>query len=147
MRSWTSCVNFCPRLGKGSQLPSLGDESPLERFKEVGAADAYIPAPFSDREREGDFVNIYDGKPLNSSFFRKGQPNGGKDENCVFWSFDMDGTLFDQTCENYDSIKFQCFCQIEESVVLKLRGLCPASSFDSLYTMQFIGHSCKRRKN
>lgn len=49
----------------------------------------------------------------------------------------MDGTLFDQTCENYDSIKFQCFCQIEESVMLKLRGLCPTSPFDSLYMMQF----------
>ena len=137
VRSWTACVQFCPRLGKGSRLPSLGNKDVDERFIEVGAKDAYIPAPFSDRDREGDFVNIYDGTPLNLTFFGYGQPNGGDNENCVFWSYQMDGSLYDQTCENYDSIKFQCFCQFESNIFLKLRGLCPESSFDSIYTIKY----------
>ena len=138
VRSWTGCVRFCPRLGRGSRLPSLGKRDVLERFKEVGATDAYIPAPFTDRDKEGQFVNIYDGTLLNPAFFGSGQPNGGNDENCVFWSFDqMNRTLYDQTCDNYDSIKFQCFCQFENNIFLKLRGLCPESSFDSKYTMKY----------
>ena len=137
VRSWTACTNFCPRLGRGSRLPSLDNKDVIESFKEVGAKDAYIPAPFTDRDKEGDFVNIYDGTSLNPTFFACGQPNGGVNENCVFWSYQMDGTLYDQTCDNYDSIKFQCFCQFENNIFLKLRGLCPESSFDSIYTVKY----------
>ena len=86
VRSWRECANFCPRLGKDSQLPSLDREDVLERFKEVGANDAYIPAPFTDHEKEGEF---YDGTFLNFTFFSHGQPNGGINENCVFWSYSM----------------------------------------------------------
>ena len=128
VRSWRECANFCPRLGKDSQLPSLDREDVLERFKEVGANDAYIPAPFTDHEKEGEFVNIYDGTFLNFTFFSHGQPNGGINENCVFWSYSMDGSLFDQTCDNYDSIRFQCFCQFKNNIFLRLRGLCPATA-------------------
>ena len=76
---------------------------------------------------------------LNCSLFDSEEPNGGRHENCVMWTPKADGTLNDYECGPKAVNDIQCFCLFDQSVLLRLRGLCPASHLDSFYTIKNEG--------
>ena len=138
--SWENCARLCPRLLKGGRLPPVGNTDITRKLKELGTQDSYIPAPYTDINKEGSFVNIYDKTHmLNDTLFDGEEPNGGRHENCVMWTPKIDGTFIDYECGPKAVNDIQCFCLFDQGVLLKLRGLCPESYLDSLYTIKNEG--------
>ena len=142
--SWESCAKLCPRVAKGGQMPPVGKPEIGRKLKELGTPNVYIPAPYSDFDKEGTFVNIYNRTQLlDTSLFDDGEPNDGRHGNCVMWTLKMDGTLTDEVCRPMAGIKVQCFCLVDQNVLLELRGLCHGSYLDSIYTVKFENKTIK----
>ena len=136
--SWESCASLCPKVTRGGQMPPVGNEEIKQKLKEQGIPNVYIPAPYTDVDKEGTFVNIYNKtQMLDPTLFDDGEPNSGRGGNCVMWTLKMDGTLKDTACGLVAGINVQCFCLFNEKVLLRLRGLCSASYLDSIYAMKY----------
>ena len=144
--SWESCAKLCPKVSKGGQMPPVGNTEIKRKLRELGTPNVYIPAPYSDLDKEGTFLNIYNKTQLlDTSLFGDGEPNDGRHGNCVMWNLKMDGTLRDEVCRPMAGINVQCFCLVEQNVLLKLRGLCSASYLDSMYTVKYENSTIKLR--
>ena len=98
---------------------------------------SYLEAPASavwagwtDEPSEGTFVDMNDYnvtiQSVGVDLWRKSEPNGDLRENCVL----LDGFDFvDVNCNK----KFCGICDMGESPILKLRGLCEDTVFDVHY--------------
>ena len=89
-----------------------------------------IWAGWTDEPSEGTFVNMNDYnvtiQSLGVDLWRKHEPNGDLRENCVV----LDGFDFaDWNCNR----KLCGICDMGESPILKLRGLCKDTVFDVHY--------------
>ena len=88
--------------------------------------------PYADEKEEGIFNNVYSGLEsgnITSKFFPN-QPNGGRAENCLTWRLNSGG-IWDTSC--FDS--YVSLCQVPKNAsYLVLRGLCPQSQTERLYT-------------
>ena len=84
---------------------------------------------YTDREKEGTFVNINTGEPLTWVFWDQGEPNNwGGNEDCT--SLKRSG-LNDERCENP-----HCpLLNMTSSPSFQMRGLCPGSAVDVFYTL------------
>ena len=74
-----------------------------------------------------------------SNTWKKGEPNGGKGENCVAMDKDV---LVDASCESQ-----KCgICASQKSPVFYMRGLCEKSNFDFEYslTREYSGEQAKK---
>ena len=84
---------------------------------------------FTDKEVEGNFINVVTGEPLTWDNWAQGQPdNFGGNENCVELK---SGRLNDVSC---DSI-YCPIMKIENSPTFELRGSCEDSQVDRFYTL------------
>ena len=86
-----------------------------------------------DRDREGEWVDAYDGKVVNFSLpWAPGEPNGGDSENCAVLSPTI-RMLFDYPCKS-PNWAHACMCEGTPAPYLRLRGLCSNSIIqDTLY--------------
>ena len=89
-------------------------------------------SPYTDKDKEGTFVDIYTGEAMQDDLFQDNQPNGGTSENCGW--YDKEGKIWDQPCKE-DKFMSPCVCRFHEPPILSLRGLCTDSFLDTKYTL------------
>ena len=113
--------------------PSLMELAHLEGYRNKKKWETTYPfwLPYTDEDEEGVFRNIFTNSIFENltSYASIGQPNGGRKENCLYWS---PYGLWDMSCEvtNYFSL-----CKIPKNEpYLTLRGLCLESQIEILYT-------------
>ena len=75
---------------------------------------------FTDQIQENSFINKITGAPMNMIFWKKGDPNGDINENCVTVSFDpdLDYEFRDTACSQMN----QFFCDFKNKPLVSLRG-------------------------
>ena len=141
--SWSDCMELCPRIQAGGRVPltlSLEEAGHLAQLYSYNQSKEMFWAPFM-YNTEGVFIDYYTGTPMTESLWVPGQPNGGLKQQCTHWSGDSaEGRLYDSPRISSSS-KGQCLCQLSETPLLRLRGLCKGSKIDTHYTMKSINGS------
>ena len=85
-------------------------------------------------ERQEDrYIDVVTGEEMKWSNWSRGEPDGGRKENCVGLS--TDGGMWDTSC----STPFCTVCSLGEEPVLHLRGACDEEELDLNYTMRLGG--------
>ena len=131
LATWDECYKLCS--GMNGRIVSVPHQKDVLKLKELTKQhSAFVPTPFNDIKYEGQFENIYNGEMMDKSLFAAGEPDQGRKENCVALEL-LGGTFFDIGCERQKN--YQCFCEFDDQVRLRLRGLCSESFLDYLYTV------------
>ena len=79
-------------------------------------------------------MDFYTSENISLEGFYPGQPNGKRYENCAVVYVNKNG-MYDNSCDS-NTMKRNCICKTETVPILKLRGLCKNSDFDSLFTVK-----------
>ena len=133
--TWPTCMDLCPKINKG-RAPGISNMMEVKALMKWSIATDInsnrIWASYSDQEEEGIWKDFYTSSVHNfSGIFMKNQPNGERSQNCL--SISSNGGN-DEQCDDKTALR-RCICEFKESPILKLRGLCPESNFDTHYTL------------
>ena len=139
-KSWSDCMNLCPRIKAGGRVPLTSNVSDAQRIAQIffqADSKASFWSPFR-YQGEGTFIDHYTGSPMDHDMWVKGQPNGGLEQQCTEWDRNNPkGMLYDLACNV--GIKRKCLCQFDESPILRIRGLCQESKIDTHLTLKSDG--------
>ena len=93
--------------------------------------------PWSDREEEGVWQHVEDGRPPIFTDWGVGQPNGRRVQNCACLR-KFNGYRWDDcACDTYF---LPSICRRQEGPpILRLRGLCQFTDIDTIYTPKNLG--------
>ena len=139
------CMDHC--LKTHGRAPSLKTQEDWEYFKgelleicfnqSTGllhpGMGKYAWGSITDSEEEGIYRDFYTGEKIANydlEFFA-GNPNGGREENCILIVLPSGAGWLDWYC--FRGAPTMCPCIHEERPYLYLRGLCPDSKIDTLY--------------
>ncbi|XP_065146744.1 CD209 antigen-like protein C [Paramisgurnus dabryanus] len=78
-KSWTDSRSYCRE--KGADLIIINNKEEHDFVQKISGTE-YIWIGLSDSDEEGRWKWV-DGSTLTTSFWRSGEPNGGKTENCA----------------------------------------------------------------
>ena len=130
-------MNLCPKIQNG--------RAPLVKTKEdirlISAWTEKLPSPtydiwgsYSDEQTEGVWKDFYSNYSFTSvEMFVKGEPNGGRNENCLLLWIYHNG-WYEISCNDGIDLNY-CACAFDAVPILRLRGLCPESYIDKFYTL------------
>ena len=125
-------IKMCKSMGGIMYYEHTAFEE-LMQLEEEGKplAEMGVFIPYTDEKEEGVFRHVNTGKPLKNitDYFMRGQPNGGRQENCLVLNSIR---LWDVDCNRSE---FYSLCQIPKSnQYLTLRGLCLESQVERFYS-------------
>ena len=129
-------LKACQKLGLGRMTAHANAEDlkyTLDLFREIGSACKYTWTPFSDQDSEGNFLNIFTGKPPKFLPWALDyqEPDGGDKQNYVFIDLET-ATYFDYS-EKYP---VTCsVCDINKTLRFKLIGVCKDTAFGEFICM------------
>ena len=141
--SMQSCKYLCGNLGSRSPpIVTVQQWTNLKKVLEERLNNSREPPliwlSLNDINREGEWVDDYDGKLVNFSLipWAPNEPNGGRIENCAILALPPESgewKVYDVSCDN-PNWRFACMCERNPVPLLRLRGLCPGSIVrDTLY--------------
>ena len=113
-------MQTCGRLGSGKMMQIDSDEEAdlvVSLFKNGTAICKYIWTPLYDGEEEGKFKNVMTNENVEFLPWQPGAPNGGKEENHVFFEI-SDKTYGDIST----SFKACTVCEVSVKTSFKLSG-------------------------
>ena len=147
--SWSECMRFCPKVEQ-SRVPETDTQEKLASMIMWYKKTLYTVksnftkpnddilenfySPYSDLEVEGVYKDFYTSERISFDIFYPGQPNGKRVENCASVYISKNG-LFDNVCDSMLTFARHCVCRSKSVPLLKLRGLCPNSDIDTLFTV------------
>ena len=67
----------------------------------------------------------------------EGEPNGGKQEDCIAIILHLNGGIVDLSCKKREG--FCGVCDVPTPPVFRIRGLCKKSKFDTQFSMTAMG--------
>ena len=123
----------CENIARDVMVP-VRNESELTSFvkfmKNKIENPIQIWTPYSDQEKEGEFLNVNDMTNLTVDLWGQNQPNGKRDENCIVIAPSWVPKAFtDLPC----SYRIVSGCRRHTESRLKLRGLCAETKLDRIY--------------
>ena len=131
---WESCIYLCPKIQNG-RVPSFENTTiAFKMFNWLKTVSSAVEtwSPYTDKDKEGTFVDFYTGKAMQDVLFQANQPNGGTSENCGW--YDKEGKIWDQPCKEEKFMR-HCVCRFQKQPIIRLRGLCADSFLDTKYTL------------
>ena len=136
------CIKLCPRIQTNGRVPLIQSYSEFEIMKKLyqkitpnykNISGHYIWSSYTLDDNYDEFRDFYT-KAVSPHSWTKGEPDGGKKQPCSGWwkGATLDDGLWDTGTPTTEP--GWCFCQFTDSPILKLRGLCRATSIDTHYT-------------
>ena len=140
------CIQACPKLQRARAAPVRTAEEGakvLERLVEVvvqpgagtirlGMESLSTWLAISDSASEGNWSDAYTGERILEPQWVPGEPDGGDGANCALLVVPWQGWV-DWTCQAPRSQVIFCACHLPNRPLLRLRGLCSESAFDTEY--------------
>ena len=141
------CIQACPKLQRASRAAPVRTAEEggkvLERLVEVvvqpgagtirpGMESLSTWLAISDSASEGNWSDAYTGEQILEPLWVPGEPDGGSGANCALLVVPWQGWV-DWTCQAPRSQVIFCACHVPNRPLLRLRGLCSESTFDSEY--------------
>ena len=133
-------VATCDKLGHGNMVAAASKEeigTLVDWAEETQGASTskcpFIWTPFSDQAVEDTFVNIENGKELESIAWMSGQPNGGSTENSL--KINVEAKLIEDEKEANGNC---VVCTLQRSFSAALRGGCEETKLERLFYMENI---------
>ena len=129
-------VDLCKKINGQMyyENPSYQEMVKIEGYRKTNNWEAIRPfwIPYTDEKDEGVFRNIYSEIDIFrniSEYFTPGQPNGGRNDNCLQYSSKL---LYDVNCVS--DYSFSLAKIAKSASYLVLRGLCSKSQVERFYT-------------
>ena len=129
--SMESCKQFCQKLGsRSSSLFTPHQWQNLQRVFENLFFEIWLA--LNDKDYEGHWVDYYNKRQVNYTLpWAKGEPNGGRSENCIALVSDIG--MLDFPCESA-TWAHACSCERTPPPYMRLRGLCSKTTVkDTLF--------------
>lgn len=130
---WDEGMKLCDKLGRMKEARTEVDlERIISLFKNKNSSCDRIWMPITDEEAEGQFKSSITGKLSTYLPWRKGQPDGGAEENYV--GIDVAEKAYWDTNKNYAAC---VACDAYKTTVFSLIGVCENSYFGKYFLIQF----------
>ena len=145
----STCMEHCQKVGSGRAPPvgTLKQMMSVTREVEAITQDISVLPWFwlaaTDRQVEGQWSDFYTGEALGQykmPWYPGHDTKYAEEHNCLVYFTDVPETkvLGEIECQNYNK---GCLCQYHQSAFLRLRGLCPFSPLDRLFTPRQLSTS------
>ena len=146
---WEECMLFCQKFPNTRSPSVASDKEFLDVMKAVeriiidpatgteypGVLGGGYWIPVTDSKIEGQWVDYYTSDPVDINGVARGEPDGGREQNCAI-AVTAWGGWQDWECQVNRGNILQCLCQSEGQMFLTMRGLCPDSNIDKYFVPQ-----------